>query len=113
MPHMRPKTIQRRGVEVDAMASVVPSGELLRLTLMPRMRRARTMTQVKSAVVRDISQSHRTAYCMAAGCRAQVHADQTAVLRLKQRMAISHTARAVAAERTQLMARSTHAEAGV
>ena len=71
------------------------------------------MTHANSAVLIDISQSQRVAYCIAAGCSAHNQPDHTATRRLKQRAAISHVASAVAAEKTQLIASSTHAEAAV
>src|SRR5271156_2010188 len=49
---------------------------------MPRMRSASTSVHAKSMVVRDISHTQCTAYCIAAGYSAQSQADQTATLRL-------------------------------
>src|ERR1035441_3679297 len=63
----KPKSTQRRVCPTRSDAGESP---------MPAMRRARTIVQVKRAVVTVISQTQRTAYCMAAGESAHIHADQ-------------------------------------
>jgi hypothetical protein len=78
-----------------------------------RILRASTMTQAKSTVVRVVSQIQRTAYCMAAGWRAQIQPDQRATRGLKQRAPISQTAAAVSAEAKQLSVRRAMAEAAL
>src|SRR6185312_2342883 len=102
-PHNSPKAAHR--LVVAGSSSAGPPMFL--------MRSARTRMQLKRKAVSDISQTHFTAYCIAAGYSAQIHADQTATCRLKQRIAISHVDHTVSAEQTQLKARITHAENAV
>ena len=74
------------------------------------MRNASTSTHENRKAVSVISQIHLTAYCIAAGYRAQIHPDHRATLVLKQRAAISQVVRTISAFSTQLPASSTHAD---
>src|SRR5271156_6210163 len=75
-PQRAPKRSQRRMLGGSCSGSDSP---------MPRMRSASTSVQVKSMVVRDISHTQWTAYCIAAGYNAHSQADHIARLRFEER----------------------------
>src|SRR5262249_41161571 len=102
-PQSSPNQAHRPGVAVSSFAA----------SPTPRIRNARTSTHEKRKAVSDISQIHFTAYCIAAGYSAQIHADHTATFVLKDRSAISHVVRTISAFSTQLIAISTKAESAV